>query len=110
MARARIRVGIGGWTYAPWRGVFYPDDLPQKKELEYASRQFGAIEINATFYGRQSLKSWQSWASIVPDDFQFAIKGSRFCVMRSRLAEGAEGIDNFFAQGLTALGPKLGLN
>src|SRR5438309_927479 len=108
MSEARIRVGIGGWTYPPWRGEFYPDKLPQAKELEYASRQFGAIEINATFYGRQSPKSWQSWASIVPDGFQFTIKGSRFCVMRSRLAEGAEGIDNFFAQGLTALGPKLG--
>jgi uncharacterized protein YecE (DUF72 family) len=105
---ARIRVGIGGWTFPPWRGVFYPDTLPQSRELEYASRQFGAIEINATFYGRQSPKSWATWAKAVPDDFQFAIKGSRFCVMRLRLCEGAEGISNFFAQGFAALGPKLG--
>lgn len=105
---SKIRVGIGGWTYPPWRGVFYPDKLPQRQELEYASRQLGAIEINATFYGRQSVKSWESWGKTAPDGFQFAIKGSRFCVMRSRLCEGAEGIGNFFAQGFSALGPKLG--
>jgi uncharacterized protein YecE (DUF72 family) len=108
MSKARIRVGIGGWTYPPWRGTFYPDKLPQAKELEYASRQVTAIEINATFYGRQKPKSWEAWEKTAPDGFQFAIKGSRFCVMRSRLCEGAEGIRNFFAQGFTALGPKLG--
>jgi uncharacterized protein YecE (DUF72 family) len=108
MARGNIRIGIGGWTYPPWRGTFYPPDLPQKRELEYASRQLGAIEINATFYGRQSPKSWEKWTETVPDGFQFAVKGSRFCVTRSRLAEGAEGIGNFFAQGFAALGPKLG--
>ena len=103
-----IRVGIGGWTYEPWRGSFYPDDLPQKRELEYAARALGAIEINATFYGRQSPKSWAAWENVVPEGFQFAVKGSRFCVTRSKLAEGAEGIGNFVAQGLSALGPKLG--
>jgi uncharacterized protein YecE (DUF72 family) len=108
MSEGQIRTGIGGWTYPPWRGVFYPEKLPQSKELEYASSQLGAIEINATFYGRQKPKSWETWAKTVPDDFQFTIKGSRFCVMRSKLCEGAEGIGNFFAQGLTALGPKLG--
>jgi len=108
MAHGRIRIGIGGWTFPPWRGTFYPPDLPQKRELEYASRQFGAIEINATFYGRQSPKSWEKWSETAPEGFQFAIKGSRYCVMRSRLAEGAEGVGNFFAQGFAALGPKLG--
>jgi uncharacterized protein YecE (DUF72 family) len=108
MSEAQIRIGIGGWTYAPWRGVFYPEKLPQAKELEYASRQLTAIEINATFYGRQKPKSWETWKKTVPDGFQFAIKGSRFCVMRSKLCEGAEGIGNFFAQGFAALGPKLG--
>lgn len=108
MAEGRIRIGIGGWTYPPWRGVFYPDGLPQRQELEYASRQVTAIEINATFYGRQSEKSWRTWAETAPDDFQFAIKGSRFCVMRSKLCEGAEGITNFLSQGIAALGPKLG--
>jgi uncharacterized protein YecE (DUF72 family) len=108
MSEGRIRIGIGGWTYPPWRGSFYPEKLPQAKELEYASSQLGAIEINATFYSRQSLKSWKKWRDTAPEGFQFAIKGSRFCVMRSRLAEGAEGIGNFFAQGFAALGPKLG--
>ena len=108
MSGARVRIGIGGWTYPPWRGVFYPDKLPQAKELEYASRAMTAIEINATFYGRQKPKSWETWEKVAPDGFQFAIKGSRFCVMRSRLADGAEGIGNFFAQGLSALGDKLG--
>jgi uncharacterized protein YecE (DUF72 family) len=104
----RIRIGIGGWTYPPWRSVFYPDKFPQSRELEYASSHLGAIEINATFYGRQKPKSWETWEKTVPDGFQFAIKGSRFCVMRSRLCEGAEGIGNFCAQGFAALGPKLG--
>ena len=108
MSEAQIRVGIGGWTYAPWRGVFYPDKLPHSKELDFASRQLGAIEINATFYGRQKPKSWETWGKTVPDGFKFAIKGSRFCVTRTRLCEGAEGLANFFAQGFAALGPKLG--
>lgn len=108
MSKASIRVGIGGWTYEPWRGAFYPNDLPQKRELEYAARSFGAIEINSTFYGRQSPKSWENWANAVPDGFQFSVKGSRFIVMKSRLAEASEGIDNFVAQGFTALGDKLG--
>jgi len=108
MSKAVARVGIGGWTYPPWRGVFYPEKFPQSRELEYASSQLGAIEINATFYGRQKPKSWETWEKTAPEGFQFAIKGSRFCVMRSRLCEGAEGIGNFFAQGFAALGPKLG--
>jgi uncharacterized protein YecE (DUF72 family) len=105
---ARVRIGIGGWTYPPWRGIFYPDKLPQTRELEFASRAMTAIEINATFYGRQKPKSWEAWAKVVPEDFEFAIKGSRFCVTRTRLAEGAEGVGNFFAQGFAALGEKLG--
>ena len=108
MSEARIRIGIGGWTYPPWRGVFYPDKNPQAKELEYASRHLGAIEINATFYGRQKPKSWETWAKTVPDDFQFAIKGSRYCVSRSKLVESADSIANFFGQGFGVLGPKLG--
>lgn len=103
-----VRVGIGGWNYPPWRGTFFPDKLPQSRELEYASRQLGAIEINATFYGRQSPKSWEKWAATVPDGFQFAVKGSRFCVTRPKLADAGEGIGNFLDQGLTALGPRLG--
>ena len=108
MAGGQIRVGIGGWTYPPWRGTFYPDKLPQSRELDYAAQQFGAIEINATFYGRQSPKSWANWAKATPEAFQFAIKGSRFCVTRPKLADAGEGIRNFLAQGLTALGDRLG--
>jgi uncharacterized protein YecE (DUF72 family) len=106
--RGKIRIGIGGWTYPPWRGSFYPRDLPQKRELEYASRQLGAIEINSTFYGRQSPKSWEAWAETVPDGFQLAVKGSRYCVTRPRLADAGEGVATYMAQGFAALGPKLG--
>jgi uncharacterized protein YecE (DUF72 family) len=108
VAEGTILVGIGGWTFPPWRGVFYPDKLPQSKELEYASRAMTAIEINATFYGRQKPKSWESWEKVVPEGFQFAVKGSRFCVMKTKLAEAGEGLSGFFAQGFAALGPKLG--
>lgn len=108
MRAGEVRIGIGGWTYPPWRETFYPLKLPHTKELEYASRQFHALEINATFYGRQSPKSWEAWTKTVPDGFQFAVKGSRFCVTRSCLSKGKEGIDNFFAQGLAVLGTKLG--
>lgn len=108
MSEGTIRIGIGGWTYPPWRGVFYPDTLPQKSELEYASRAMTALEINATFYGRQKPQSWQNWEKVAPDGFQFAIKGSRYCVMKPKLAEAGEGLAGFFAQGFAALGPKLG--
>jgi uncharacterized protein YecE (DUF72 family) len=108
MSEGKIRIGIGGWTYPPWRGVFYPEKLPQKQELQHASSQLGAIEINATFYGRQSPKSWAAWEKVAPEGFQFAVKGSRFCVMRSKLADAGEGLAGFFAQGFAALGPKLG--
>ncbi len=105
---AQIRVGIGGWTYEPWRESFYPKGLAHRRELEFASRQLGAIEINATFYGRQSPKSWANWAATVPDDFQFAIKGSRYVVTRPKLADAGEGLEVFFAQGMAALREKLG--
>jgi uncharacterized protein YecE (DUF72 family) len=103
-----IRIGIGGWTYEPWRGTFYPDGLPQKRELQFAAHAFGAIEINATFYGRQSSKSWENWAKSVPEGFQFGVKGSRYVVTRPKLADAGEGIGNFLAQGLAALGDRLG--
>ena len=108
MAKSNIRVGIGGWTYEPWRGTFYPTGLPQKRELEYVGQKLTATEINATYYGRQSPKSWENWARAVPDGFQFAIKGSRFITMKSKLAEAGDGISNFAAQGFAALGDKLG--
>jgi uncharacterized protein YecE (DUF72 family) len=103
-----IRVGIGGWTFAPWRGVFYPARLAQKRELEFAARQLTAIEINATFYGRQKPQSWRNWAAAVPDGFRFSLKASRFSTARKVLAEGKGSIDTFLEQGFTELGDKLG--
>ena len=105
---AIIRVGIGGWSYAPWRGDFFPKGLAQSKELEFASRQFGAIEINGTFYSRQARSTWEKWGAATPEGFQFAVKGSRYCVTRPKMADAGEGIGNFLAQGLSALGDKLG--
>ncbi|WP_324807371.1 DUF72 domain-containing protein [Sphingomonas sp. LY29] len=108
MTDATIRVGIGGWSYAPWRGVFFPPGLPQRAELEYAASRFGAIEINGTFYSRQARSTWEKWGEAAPDGFQFAVKGSRYCVTRPALADAGEGVGNFLAQGVTALGNKLG--
>ncbi|WP_420136369.1 DUF72 domain-containing protein [Sphingomonas sp.] len=104
----RIRVGIGGWTFEPWRGLFYPEGWPKARELEYASSQLTAIEINGTFYSTQKPATWADWAKRTPDDFVFAIKASRFCVNRRVLSEAGESIDKFLNQGLAELGPKLG--
>jgi len=87
--RLTVRVGIGGWTYAPWRGVFYPDGLVHRRELEYAAQHLTAIEINATFYGRQKPASWRKWGEAAPDGFQFTVKASRYSTARKVLAEGA---------------------
>ncbi|QYU69289.1 DUF72 domain-containing protein [Leptolyngbya sp. 15MV] len=103
-----IRVGVGGWTFAPWRGVFYPEGLAQKRELEYAGEQLTAIEINATFYGRQKPRSWRNWAAAVPEGFQFSLKASRYATARKVLADGRDSIDTFLGQGFTELGDKLG--
>ncbi|RST31760.1 DUF72 domain-containing protein [Sphingomonas ginkgonis] len=104
----RIRIGIGGWTYEPWRGLFYPEGLPHRRELEFASERMGAIEINSTFYSRQSPASWQKWADSTPDDFRFSLKASRFCVTRPRLADAGDGIATYLAQGMDRLDEKLG--
>ncbi len=104
----RIRVGIGGWTFEPWRGVFYPDGLSQKRELEFASRALTAIEINGTYYSTFKPDSWRKWHDETPDDFVFAVKASRFCTNRKVLADASESVGKFLDQGLTALGPKLG--
>ena len=103
-----IRVGIGGWTFEPWRGVFYPDTLVQKKELAYASSKLTSIEINGTYYSGFKIDTWMKWRDETPDDFVFAVKASRFCTNRKVLAEGGESFDRFLEQGLTALGDKLG--
>ncbi|WP_116142253.1 DUF72 domain-containing protein [Trinickia diaoshuihuensis] len=105
---ARIRIGIGGWTYEPWRGRFYPGDLTQKRELEYASRQLTSIEINGTFYGTQRATSFEKWHDETPDDFVFSLKAPRFATHRRVLAEAGDSIERFFSSGVLALKDKLG--
>lgn len=103
-----IRVGVGGWTFEPWRGVFYPEDLPQKRELHYASRALTSIEINGTYYSTFKPPSWQKWRDETPDDFVFAVKGSRYCTNRKDLRTAGESIERFLSQGIVELGAKLG--
>ena len=103
-----IRVGIGGWTFEPWRDNFYPKGWAKARELEYASTHVTAIEINGTFYSTQKPATWADWAKRTPDDFVFSVKASRFCVNRRVLCDGAESLAKFINQGLSELGPKLG--
>jgi len=103
-----IRVGIGGWTYEPWRGAFYPSGHAKARELEYASSHLTAIEINGTFYSTQKPATWADWTKRTPDNFVFTVKASRFCTNRRVLAEAQESIAKFVNQGLSELGPKLG--
>ena len=104
----KIRIGVGGWTYEPWRGAFYPDDLPQKRELEYASRKLTSIEINGTYYGSQKPESFAKWHDETPDEFVFSLKAPRFATNRKSLASAGESIERFFASGVMELKDKLG--
>lgn len=106
--RGRIRVGVGGWTYEPWRGSFYPDGLAPRRELEYASGRLTSIEINGTFYGSQKPETFEKWHDETPDDFVFALKAPRFATNRKVLAEAGSSIERFFAGGVMRLGDKLG--
>ncbi|MGE3148713.1 MAG: DUF72 domain-containing protein [Pseudorhodoplanes sp.] len=103
-----IKVGIGGWTFEPWRGVFYPPKLPHARELSFASRAVTSIEINGTFYGSQKPASFQRWADETPDDFVFSLKGPRFATNRRVLAEAGPSVERFLESGLSELGSKLG--
>ncbi len=103
-----IRVGIGGWTFEPWRGSFYPDGLAHSGELEFASRVFTTIEINGTFYRTQKPDTFRKWASETPDGFVFSVKAPRYAVNKRVLAEAGPSIERFFASGLDELGDKLG--
>jgi uncharacterized protein YecE (DUF72 family) len=107
-ASGSIRVGIGGWTYEPWRGLFYPPGLPAKKELEYASGRLTAIEINGTFYRSQGPKSFAKWRDETPENFVFSVKGHRAVVNSKKLADTGEAVAWFFKSGLSELGQKLG--
>ncbi|CAG2132006.1 hypothetical protein LMG31506_00949 [Cupriavidus yeoncheonensis] len=107
-AGSLIRVGIGGWSYAPWRDNFYPEGLAQSRELEYASRHLTAIEINSTYHGTQKRTSFAKWRDETPDDFMFSVKASRFATNRRVLAEAGDSVARFIDSGIAELGPKLG--
>lgn len=103
-----IRIGLSGWTYAPWRGHFYPEGLGQKNELAFAARQFPALEVNGTFYGLQKPEAFARWAEVAPEGFVFAVKGSRYITHMRRLKNIETPLANFLASGLLRLGHKLG--
>jgi uncharacterized protein YecE (DUF72 family) len=103
-----IYIGIGGWTFEPWRGVFYPDGLPHSKELAYAAARLTSIEVNGTFYRTQTPATFRKWASEVPADFKFALKGPRFATNRRVLKEAGDSIKRFLDSGVTELGDRLG--
>jgi uncharacterized protein YecE (DUF72 family) len=106
--QSRIRIGVSGWRYEPWRGVFYPRDLPQRLELSFAANIFRTLEINGSFYSLQSPQSWRAWHDATPDDFVFAVKGPRYITHMLKLREVEQPLANFFASGLLALEQKLG--
>lgn len=108
MAAGIVRIGISGWTYGPWRGTFFPENLKQSEELDYASRQVRSIEINGTFYSLQRPSSYATWAMKTPDDFVFSVKAPRFITHIKRLQDVAGPLANFFASGVLRLGAKLG--
>jgi uncharacterized protein YecE (DUF72 family) len=107
-ATGKIRIGIGGWTYQPWRGTFYPDKLTQKRELEYASRQLTSIEVNGTFYGLQKPETFAKWRDETPDGFVFSLKAPRFTTNRKVLGSAGDSIAKFLASGVMELKEKLG--
>lgn len=107
-SRAKIRIGISGWRYAPWRGVFYPPGLTQRRELAFASERFGSIEINGSFYSLQRPESYRRWGAETPRGFVFAVKGPRFVTHLLRLRKARTAIANFFASGVLGLEDKLG--
>jgi len=104
----KIRIGIGGWTFEPWRNNFYPSDLPQKRELEYASSKLTSIEVNGTYYGSQKPETFAKWHDETPDEFVFALKGPRFATNRRVLAEAGDSIERFLTSGILELRDKLG--
>jgi uncharacterized protein YecE (DUF72 family) len=105
---AVARVGISGWRYPPWRGVWYPRGMPQRRELEYSSSKLNSIEINGSFYSLQRPANYLTWHNGTPDDFVFSVKGGRFITHLKRLNDVEVPLANFFASGVLALGEKLG--
>ena len=107
-ATGKVYIGIGGWVFEPWRGTFYPDKLPQKRELEYAACQLTSIEINGTYYGAQKPESFAKWHDETPEGFVFALKGPRYATNRRVLADSGESIERFITGGILELKEKLG--
>jgi uncharacterized protein YecE (DUF72 family) len=105
---SRIRAGVGGWTFEPWRSNFFPPGLPHSRELEYASRKLSAIEVNGTYYGTLKPASFKKWHDETPDDFVFSLKASRYATNRRVLAEAGDSIQRFIDSGISELGHKLG--
>lgn len=105
---AEIRTGIGGWTFEPWRGTFYPADLPKAKELDYAAQHLRTIEINGTFYRTQSPSTFAKWREAAPPGFVYAVKALQYCVAKKKLAEAEDSIGRFLASGLSELGDAFG--
>jgi uncharacterized protein YecE (DUF72 family) len=103
-----VRVGISGWNYPPWRGVFYPPGLPHRLELEHAASRLSTIEVNGSFYALQKPESFQAWRDLTPPEFLFSVKGGRFVTHMKKLRGVETPLANFFASGVLALGPKLG--
>jgi uncharacterized protein YecE (DUF72 family) len=108
MNLGHIYAGIGGWTYEPWRGVFYPEGLPHARELSYAAEHLTSIEVNGTFYRTQTPTTFRKWAAEVPDGFMFALKAPRYAVNRSVLKEAGDSIKRFLDSGVIELGKHLG--
>jgi len=106
--KGQIRIGVGGWNFPPWRGVFYPEKLPQKRELEFASRRLTSIEINGTYYSAFKPAHFAKWRDETPDGFVFSLKASRFCTNRRQLAGAGESIARFVGQGIVELRDRLG--
>jgi uncharacterized protein YecE (DUF72 family) len=107
-SEGRIRVGVGGWDFDPWRASFYPPGLPRARQLEHLATRLTAVEINATYYKLQKPELFALWAKAAPEDFRFALKGSRFCSNRRLLATAGEAVERFCGQGLAELGGRLG--
>lgn len=106
--QGKIRIGMSGWRFDGWRGTFYPEDLPQRRELEFASQRLNSIEINGTFYSMQKPQSFKTWSDETPDDFVFSVKGTQFITHIRKLENIETALANFLAQGLLRLGRKLG--
>jgi uncharacterized protein YecE (DUF72 family) len=106
--QGQIRVGIGGWTFEPWRGVFYPKGLSHAKELGYASQHLTSIEINGTFYSTQKPATFAKWRNETPEGFVFSVKGVRYATNRRVLAEAGDSVKRFLESGVTELGSRLG--